>query len=225
VSEAVATRRQVDKEGAMSLILWPAVITLAITLLRLVGELQGWPRPFFDPAAGGGAAIVGISWLPVVFGPWFAWRLTRQGRGPASAWKTAGLALLAFALAAATFAAIGALGLSPATFLAGFAVALGLAFVPWRAWPELAKTLFAYALAARIPVAIVMLFAIFGNWGTHYDVLPPDPTPELQSAGPLARWFFIGLLPQMTIWIANTVLIGTIFGATVVALGRPARKA
>jgi hypothetical protein len=209
----------------MQLILWPAIITLAITLLRLVGELSGWPRPLFNPVAGGGGALVGISWLPIVLGPWFAWKLSQQGKGPASAWKTAGLALLAFALAAGLFAAIGLLGLPPTMFLVAFVVSLGLAFVPWKAWPELGKTLFAYALAARIPVTLVMLLAIYGSWGTHYDVLPPDPTPELLSAGPLARWFYIGLLPQMTIWIANTVLVGTLFGALVVAVAKPARRA
>jgi hypothetical protein len=105
--------------------------------------------------------------------------------------------------------------------VAAFFVSLAMAFLPWKAWPELGRTLLAYALAARIPVVLVMLVAIFGNWGTHYDVLPPNPPPNLLAAGPLARWFWIGLLPQMTIWIANTVLVGTIFGAALVALARP----
>jgi hypothetical protein len=65
------------------------------------------------------------------------------------------------------------------------------------------------------------LIAIFGNWGTHYDVLPPNPPPNLVALGPLGRWFFIGLLPQLTIWIAQTVLIGTLLGALVVALAKP----
>jgi hypothetical protein len=209
----------------MQLILWPAVITLAITLLRLVGELSGGPRLLFNRAAGGGGALVGISWLPIVLGPWFAWKLCQQGKGPASAWKAAGLALLAFVLATGVFVGIGVLGLPPTMFLVAFVVSLGLAFVPWKAWPELARTLFAYAFAARIPVAIVMLVAIYGSWGTHYDVLPPDATPELRSAGPLARWVYIGLLPQMTAWIATTVLVGTLLGALVVAVAKPARRA
>jgi hypothetical protein len=45
----------------MHLILWPALIALAITLLRLAGELQGWSSVLFNPAAGGGGALVGIS--------------------------------------------------------------------------------------------------------------------------------------------------------------------
>jgi hypothetical protein len=52
-------------------------------------------------------------------------------------------------------------------------------------------------------------------------VLPPNPTPQLVAAGPLERWFWIGLVPQATIWIAHTVLLGTLLGALVVAVARP----
>jgi len=50
-------------------ILIPAIITLGITLLRLAGELAHWSPRFFSPEAGGGFAIIGISWLPFLFGP------------------------------------------------------------------------------------------------------------------------------------------------------------
>ena len=39
-----------------SLITIPALITLGITILRLVGELEHWPKPWFSAAAGGGGA-------------------------------------------------------------------------------------------------------------------------------------------------------------------------
>ena len=64
------------------LILVPAVITFAVTLLRLVGELQGWSPRLFSKAAGGGGAIVGISWLVVIFGAWFGWKLAKAGQRP-----------------------------------------------------------------------------------------------------------------------------------------------
>ena len=51
-----------------SLITVPALLTLAITIVRLVGELKHWPAPWFSNAAGGGGALVGISWLPILFG-------------------------------------------------------------------------------------------------------------------------------------------------------------
>src|SRR5260370_38288123 len=50
------------------LILVPAVITLAITLLRLTGEGLEWSPPFFGREAGGAMAIVGIVWLVPVLG-------------------------------------------------------------------------------------------------------------------------------------------------------------
>jgi hypothetical protein len=205
----------------MRLVLWPAVVTLAITLLRLVGELQGWSRFLFNPDAGGGGALVGISWLPFLFGPYFAWKLAKEGKPPRSAWRVVGLALLGAVLAIAVFAAAQILGPMPWSVVVALFVSLALAFLPWKAWPELARTLFLYGLAARIPVMIVMLFAIFGEWGTHYDVLPPDPTPQLVAAGPLQRWLWIGLVPQATIWIAHTVLVGSLLGALAVGLAKP----
>jgi hypothetical protein len=205
----------------MQLILIPAVITLAITLLRLVGELQHWSTGLFNPVAGGGGALIGISWLPLVLGPYFAWKLAQSGKGPQSAWKVAGMALLALLLTIGAFAAAQKFGV--VAIMAAFLVSLGTAFIPWKAWPELGKTLFTYALAARVPVVIVMLIAIYGNWGTHYDVLPPNPPPDLVAMGPLGRWFFIGFIPQMTIWIAFTMLAGTLIGAIAVAVGKPKR--
>ena len=41
---------------------------------------------------------------------------------------------------------------------------------------------------------------------------------------PLALWFWIGLLPQLRIWIAFTVVIGSLFGIVAVAIVRRGRK-
>ena len=54
-----------------------------------------------------------------------------------------------------------------------------------------------------------MLFAILGDWGTHYDVAPPD----FPSMNVWAKYLLIGLIPQLTIWIGFTVVVGMIFGA------------
>jgi hypothetical protein len=96
-----------------------------------------------------------------------------------------------------------------------------MAFLPWSSWPELGSVLLKYALAARVPVVLVMLAAIYGNWGTHYDALPPNPPPDLVAMGPLGRWFAIGVIPQLTIWIAQTMLVGTLIGAILVAVAKP----
>ena len=50
-------------------VLAPTLITLGVTLLRLAGELRGWPSPWFDKTNG----FVGITWfLPPIFGCYFA---------------------------------------------------------------------------------------------------------------------------------------------------------
>jgi len=199
------------------LILVPAVITLAVTLLRLVGELQQWSSALFNREPGGVGAIVGIVWLVPVFGIYFALKLAREGEGPGKVGRAFGLVLLALVVMPVTGMAAGAAGVDPNSRtmqLVIVAAAIAAAFVAVRAWPELGRVLFAYGLAARIPVAIVMLIAIFGDWGTHYDVA----SPEFPQMAPLAKWFWIGLLPQSTFWIAFTVLVGMLFGLIAVAI-------
>ena len=211
-----------DLPSVLRLILVPAVITLAVTLLRLAGERMGASSALFSRAAGGGGALVGIVWLVPVFGFWFGWRLARAGQGPGSAGRVAlyGLAA-AVACIGLTFAGVTLGGTNRAVVVGGFVAGVVAAVaIAQRAWPELFRTLFAYALAARIPVALIMLAAIYGNWGTHYDVAPPD-FPEM---GTLAKWFAIGVVPQLSIWIWYTVVVGMIFGivAAAVAGRRPA---
>jgi hypothetical protein len=211
-----------DNPGSKKLILVPAVITLAVTLLRLTGELQHWSPTFFNPAAGGGGALVGIAWLVPVFGIYFALKLAAAGYGPSGAGPAIGYALLGFAVMPVIGFGATRLGVSPQSFTAfGLFVVLSIigAIVAFRGWPALGKTLLAYGLAARIPVAIVMLFAILGNWGTHYDVAPPN----FPAMNPIAKWFFIGVVPQLTIWIWFTIAVGALFGSIAVAITGRAR--
>jgi hypothetical protein len=199
------------------LILVPAIVTLAVTLLRLTGELMSWSPLFFSREAGGAGAIVGIVWLVFVFGAYFGWRLARAGQGPASPWKAAGLALAAAALVFAAVVGMQALGLKNVAAIASFVpVSLLAAAVAYRGWPALGRVLLAYGLAARIPVAIVMLIAIHAGWGTHYELGPPD-FPEM---APLAKWFWIGLLPQLTLWIMFTMVVGGLLGSIAAAIAR-----
>ena len=198
------------------LILFPAVITMAITLLRLAGELAHWSPRFFSAAAGGGMAIIGISWLPILFGPYFAVKLTGSGQGTPSLWKAFGFALLGWVIAVGG----GFLGFAPQIKFPG-KEAVGLllmavgAFAVMLGWPALFRVLVAYGYAARIPVAVVMLFAMLGHWGTHYDALPPNYSGPTSFIG---MYVYLALLPQMIIWIAFTVLVGGLVGILVAAL-------
>ena len=211
------------------LIAVPAIITLVITILRLVGELQHWPAPWVSAAAGGGGAIIGISWLPILFGPYFAWKLASAGDGPSSSGKAIGMScagLLVYVLGAVVFV----FGLSKhmtALVLLGFAIDLASAFVPRIGWRSLGNTLLAYAFAARIPVVIVMYIAMSANggqgWNTHYDV----STPEFAGVvhGLASKFFYLAVLPQMTSWIGWTAIIGGLFGSIVAAIFHPGKHA
>lgn len=205
------------------LILVPAAITLAITLLRLAGELMHWSPRLFSAEAGGGGALVGIAWLVPVFGVYFALKLAAAGERPAGAAPAILYPLAGFAVMPVLGFAAVKLGVQPQTF-AAFGVFIALALVggviAFRGWPALGRTLLAYGLAARIPVILVMLFAILGNWGTHYDVAPPN----FPAMSPIAKWFMIGVLPQLTIWIWFTLAVGALFGGIAVAVTGRARR-
>lgn len=196
------------------LVLVPGIITLAVTLLRLTGELNHWSRTLFNPEAGGGMAIVGIWLLVPIFGLYFGWKLSDSGQ-TRGGFRTLGFAALAIAaFAVVSFAVPRVLGLDPSQptlsalviLVAASLIALGIIYYGTGA---LGRVLFAYGLAARIPVILVMLVAILGNWGTHYDVLPPGVVLEMS---PWTKWFVIGVVPQLTLWIAFTVAVGALFG-------------
>jgi len=198
------------------LILVPAIITLAITLLRLIGELQHWPTALFNPAAGGGGAIVGITWLAPIFGIYFALKLAGAGEGP-----TAGPAkVILFAVLGIVLLGVGgAVAVAPqVTFpgreIVGLLLVIASGVIQFRPWNRLGKVLLAYAFAARIPVLILMFFAIRGNWGTHYDV-PPPGFPELTF---WPKFLQIAFVPQMFLWIAFTMITGALAGGIAIAV-------
>ena len=209
-----------------SLIAVPALITLGITILRLVGELQHWPKPWFNTAAGGGGAIIGISWLPIIFGPYFALKLAGTGDGPSSVGKSIALAFSSMALFVLAGFLFGAT-ISHASLLTLIALLLMLAaaFVPRIAWRSFGNTLLAYAFAARIPVLIVMYLALSGNggqgWGTHYDAV----MPQLAQASLAKKFLYEAFLPQMTMWIGWTVAVGSVVGVVVAAIARRGKQA
>ncbi len=198
------------------LILVPALITLGITLLRLGGELAHWSPRFFSPEPGGGAAVVGISWLPFILGPYFAIKLSKAGYGAPSLWKAFGSTVVGIIIFfAAVFVGFMPKLKFPGKLLVGYLLAALAASMVTLGWPALFRVLVAYGYAARIPVAIVMLFAIRGHWGTHYDVLPPIFSGSTSFFNVYMK---IAFLPQMILWIAFTVLVGALFGTIVTAL-------
>ena len=96
----------------------------------------------------------------------------------------------------------------------GFVLTLVAVFVARVGWRSLGSTLIAYALAARIPVLIVMFFAMRGDWGTHYDAVEAR-----FAAAPLwTKFFYEAFLPQLILWIGYTVVVGSLFGEIVAVI-------
>jgi hypothetical protein len=200
------------------LILVPALVTLAVTLLRLFGELLHWSPVLFARSAGGGAALVGIVWLIPVFGIWFALHLDKAGQAPASLKRAFSRAGLAFLGATAGFVlAVAAFPTNPVVQLALFTVVTIAAIVIARpGWPQLWRVLLAYGIAARVPVLAIMFLSIFLGWDTHYA----KPRPDFPAMGPWGLFFWTALLPQASIWIYLTVVGGILFGAAAVSIRR-----
>jgi len=136
--------------------------------------------------------------------------------GRALGWELMAIAVLASFLA---------LGFSRPTASASQFLAIGVGSwaaiaVARQGWPPLVGTLLRYGLLARLPVTVVILLGILGDWRTHYDT-PPPGLPEL---GVFARWLAIGVIPQLTLWMAITVVLGQLVALSVAALGRKIRQ-
>lgn len=204
----------VMKNETCQLILVPALITLGVSILRLVGELSDWSTSLFSPNPGGGGALIGIAWLVPVFGIYFSYKLNQQGDRPERPLKSIGLIFLALVVMIGLgfiSLAIFEPGSTASLIVFSFACLIPLP-ITQKAWPKLFNVLFQYGLAARVPVIIIMFFAIYGDWGTHYDA-PPENLPAMHW---FSEWLVTGLLPQLTFWIAYTAIIGGI--AAIIAL-------
>jgi hypothetical protein len=195
------------------------VVTLAVTILRLAGELLGWSPALFSRSVGGGGAVVGIIWLVPIFAAYFGYRLgsdiaERPALGRAIGWDLAAVTALAAFLAVGFSRPVASISQFVAIGLGSW-VAIAIAS---RGWPQLVGVMIRYGLLARIPVVAVILLGILGDWKTHYDT-PPAGLPEM---GTLARWTAIGIIPQLTLWMAITVVLGLLVAAPAAALTRKA---
>lgn len=200
----------------LRLVLWPSVLTLLISIARLVTQVEGMT----PTASGGGGVLLGITWLVFVFGGWFGWRLSRAGSAPRvrRAWLWA---LLTFLLMAGTvawrFSQVDRGDTSEAAFAAlrvhvgiGAGVAVLMALLQFVLWPRLATVLLVYGLCARVPVVALTWLAKHNGWDTHYTKFGPagierDMTETVLSAS----------LAQFGFWVPFTIVAGTVVGCLV----------
>jgi hypothetical protein len=204
------------------LILIPSLISVGVTLLRLSGELGHWSTRWFSPETGGivpsgWSFLVGITWLPIPFGAYFALKLLHNGMGPLKVGTAVEYSLIGVGIVC-----VGYLGV-PLTlkylhaqwprgliFIWLYMVVAAITQLP--GWYRLGQILLYYGFASRIPVVIVMFLALRGNWGTHYDYA--GMPPEVHEAG----FFWLALGPQLIFWTTFTVVLGMLSGSVVAAI-------
>jgi hypothetical protein len=212
-------------KNAFRMALVPSLISIAVTALRLSGERMQWSPAWFSTQTGGPiptgvSFLIGITWLPVVFGPYFASRVWRAGDRPASLTRAFLFALAGFLVGQFGGGAL-ALAIRPGFhvfLLLVWSVMAASAAMQYVAWPGLFRALLAYGLVSRAAVALVMLCAMAGSWGTHYDYV--GMPAEFQ--GPLLpRFLWLAFFPQLVFWVGYTILLGVLCGTAYLMAVKP----
>ncbi len=219
-----------DKPGGnrnlstLQLILFPALISLVVTLTRLAGEIRHWSPNWFSSETGGTlpnnpyAWVIGITWLAIPFGAYFGIKLAGSAGGaPPSlrsmAWAISGVVVMYGSPFLVRFIPLK----FPEILIPVWLFMACAAALQYPAWPALFKTLLAYGLAARIPVVVVYFLAMSADWGTHYDYvgLPPQFSMPL-----LPRFLWLAFFPQLIFWVGFTITAGSVAGVAAAAVMR-----
>lgn len=81
---------------ARSLVIVPSALTLVVTTIRFALEKFGAPAWLANSGPGGVGALIGIVWLPLLFGPWFALRIREAVATNRAVWKPLAKTLLLY---------------------------------------------------------------------------------------------------------------------------------
>lgn len=196
------------------------LLTLAISLLRLWGEVAGWATN----ASGGRFLPLGITWLVFVCGAWFGRRLADDGHPPRTrrAWLWSLLALLTMlGVAIRGFAPLAKAEPNDATFallraavLRAISVAGIAGAAMFAVWPALARQLLVYGLLARGTVLAMTWLGKHMGWNTHYTKFGPM---GIEREG-IGETLFSAGIAQIGFWVPFTIVGGVLAGS--LAVGR-----
>jgi hypothetical protein len=203
-----------NRPTTLRLLFWPLLLTLLLSIGRLVGEVQG----SLGAASGGAGSPFGITWLLFVFGGWFGFRLRAQGSRPMMqpTWLWWGL-LLAVPVGAFFWFTRGVdlMGKDAATEANVKQLVTTLAIIApptaglcFAVWPRLAWTLFCYGLGARLIVLGITALAKHMAWDTHYTKFGPAGF-EYDFATTMTN----AAVAQFGIWVPITMLAGGFVGS------------
>jgi len=205
-----------SEKSVFHLILVPSLVTLAVTMVRLAGEMLHGPELLFNRESG----AVGITWLAFLVAVYLAVRLQNAEEGPARPGKAIALTALSLGIAIGGNLLLFPVGQGKGNTLAlagGMAICIASLYVMRAGWPAYGNAMIAYAVAARIPVVVISAAAIHGSWGTHYDTGPSDMRMYVWPNW-VEKWVGIALLPQLFFWIPFTTSVCGLFGAVTAAL-------
>lgn len=189
----------------LPLVLIAAIVTLVLTVVRLLGERNQWDLRWFGNEAGGGFSPFGIVWLVPVFGFLFGRRLAAAGNRPpfVSSFFVPmfGLSVMVGALAYAN----GSMSGQALRDAMQYAVYGGpvVAVLALFAWPRAFFANLGYGLLARIPVVVVTWLDVTNSWDTHYGKVHASLPPMVADDRLQLLVMF-----QAGLWLPFTVLAG-----------------
>lgn len=206
------------KPGLVAIVLVPAILTLLVSVARLVGELMDWPDILVSRDGG----LLGVTWLVPIFGFWFGMRACALGSRPNAAAAFA-IALLGIGVAIGGVFAFLAMDLmflptddNPGEFRGGvfFAIAVFAGtLVSLMGWLRAGLLLALYAVLARVPVIVITWIVYQAGWqGTHFLAAPPGRPAD---APPVTAdvLFYSNATAQLVVWIPFTIMIGMVFAS------------
>jgi hypothetical protein len=196
------------------LLLWPTIITALVSTARLIAEVRGW----ISAQSGGALNPLGISWLALLFGGYFAIHLSRNGSRPRvqRAWLWAIVAFAAVTVSVGwQFGPFLEADQSEATFeklrgamLLLMAITTTTAIALLLVWPRLVWTMLCYALPARLLVVAFTWLAKHFEWSTHYTKFGPSGIERDMGDTMLSA-----ALAQGGFWIPWTIVAGCLTGS------------
>lgn len=176
-------------------------ISWLVTALRLYGEQHEWPPMFFSREPGGRFAVVGVTWLALVFGFWFGRRLAQNGHAPASARRVLVLHVVGIGLVFASFQVVKPIEDVHTRAYAQGALVVAIGLLGLVAWPRAWLALASYGVLARLSVIAATKLSFANGWSNHFVGGPPNSDPALAE--------FLTTIIQATFWpLAFTPLVG-----------------
>ena len=182
-----------------------AGVALLITLVRFLGEYQGWYPAVFHTESGGGLSPLGITWLVPLFGFWFGRKLAHNGYRPGAPGRAVLLHVVGIAALVAVFAV--AFRVVETWTTRGIVVnagAVACSLFALAAWGRAYFVNLTAGILARIPVIVVQFVAIQRGLDMHFAKGPPG-SPEQDA-------LFLLTLAQVGMWpFGFCTLVGGLF--------------